>query len=417
MAVNRDSRTVRSRVLFALVCCFSLVAAECRMFGGSGGDVAGPFLRMVCDERTESDAQNICNSITELIGFRYILLSGSSFNIVLRGSGIRAPVGEIGISHRALDDTPPESLRRVTIADTPGVPSFPRLEVRDLPVSAQPGLYRYRFTLYDIHGTWVYDFDLEVIVVDELPPRYDLAAIVHSTDPEDIIEVSAGDTAFIDIWVIHNGGDHARGVESFTTFTSAGLAYQSHETQFGSYSSIGFWDIGDLAPETVAHLRVHFTADAPGTYTWFSIISSLSNGDTNRDNDVDEAQIIVTATADEGYDLSVFKTVDHDEVQAGETVTFTLTAVNHGPGTPIGAAVLDTLPAGLIYTGHSGGDYTPEIGHWSLPQEFYVPGGTATLTITATAQSTATNTATIVSESDEDTNPGNNSGSVTVTVF
>lgn len=109
------------------------------------------------------------------------------------------------------------------------------------------------------------------------------------------------------------------------------------------------------------------------------------------------------------------KTVDRDTVAAGDTVTFTLVATNHGPELPASPTVIDQLPSGFTYVSDDGGNaYSPASGSWSLG--FMPAGQSRTLRITVTVGATATNTANIVSESAGDTDPSNNSSSVTVTV-
>lgn len=108
-------------------------------------------------------------------------------------------------------------------------------------------------------------------------------------------------------------------------------------------------------------------------------------------------------------DLPVAKTVDDSTPAEGDTVTFTLTATNNGPGPATNLVLTDQLPAGLTYTGHStaSGSYSSATGDWTIGS--LSVGATATLTLTATVDaltggSVITNTITNVAMDQTDTN-------------
>jgi uncharacterized repeat protein (TIGR01451 family) len=66
-------------------------------------------------------------------------------------------------------------------------------------------------------------------------------------------------------------------------------------------------------------------------------------------------------------DLAVTKSVDNSTPTAGDTVTFTITAINNGPEDDSGVVVVDELPSGLVYVSDtSGGSYNPSTGQWTV---------------------------------------------------
>jgi uncharacterized repeat protein (TIGR01451 family) len=115
-------------------------------------------------------------------------------------------------------------------------------------------------------------------------------------------------------------------------------------------------------------------------------------------------------------DVGLTKSVDNPYPIPGDTVSFTVTAVDHGPRVATGVRVTDRLPDDLSYVAHwtTGGSYDPASGLWyvgSLEEE-----GSAVLTIRAKAETigTMTNTARLQSINQVDPEPANDEASVTV---
>lgn len=84
-------------------------------------------------------------------------------------------------------------------------------------------------------------------------------------------------------------------------------------------------------------------------------------------------------------DLAVTKTVNSTSPVIGQTVIFTVTATNNGPGNATGVSVSDLLPSGYIYSSHNapaGTTYNSVTGIWSIGDLNYT--NTLILTITAT---------------------------------
>ncbi len=115
-------------------------------------------------------------------------------------------------------------------------------------------------------------------------------------------------------------------------------------------------------------------------------------------------------------DLAVSKSASTLTPVVGSNVTFTVTALNNGPGVAPNVRVNDLLPAGLTYSSAtpSVGTYNQNTGVWTIGT--LNSGASATLQVVAVASvaGARTNTATITGDV-TDTNAANNSASVTVT--
>ena len=98
-------------------------------------------------------------------------------------------------------------------------------------------------------------------------------------------------------------------------------------------------------------------------------------------------------------DLSITKTVDQPQANAGSSIVFTIVASNAGPNPATNVVVNDLLPAGLTYASDdAGGAYVSGTGVWTIGS--LAAGASATLHITATIDagtdgSTIANSATI----------------------
>jgi uncharacterized repeat protein (TIGR01451 family) len=115
-------------------------------------------------------------------------------------------------------------------------------------------------------------------------------------------------------------------------------------------------------------------------------------------------------------DLQITKSVNNPTPYIGQTITFTLTATNAGPGNSLNTSVNDLLPPGYTYSSHSTvvGTYNAGTGVWDIGT--LNSASSATLTINAIVNSTGSysNTATITGDVSDDTT-GNNSASVSIT--
>ncbi len=130
--------------------------------------------------------------------------------------------------------------------------------------------------------------------------------------------------------------------------------------------------------------------------------------DDNLDIDMDG----VPDDCDEEFsDLELIKTVDQNEVNVGEQITYTITLSNLGPDRAENVTVLDLLPAGLTFTGSNttNGTYNALTGIWNIglmqASEVFILEITATVDqpgIIINEAQVETNTST-----DNDSTPGN----------
>jgi uncharacterized repeat protein (TIGR01451 family) len=114
-----------------------------------------------------------------------------------------------------------------------------------------------------------------------------------------------------------------------------------------------------------------------------------------------------------GADLTLSKSVEPSVASVGDTVTFTVTLTNAGPGAATGVTVRDLLPAGITFVSAtpSQGTYDSATGLWTVgtvttgtPQALAIRGR-------LTAFTPQTNTATVTHSDQSDPNTANNTAS------
>jgi uncharacterized repeat protein (TIGR01451 family) len=110
-------------------------------------------------------------------------------------------------------------------------------------------------------------------------------------------------------------------------------------------------------------------------------------------------------------DISLSKSVENPSPNIGESVVFTITATNKGPGDANGIQVKDQLPEGLTFiSDDSGGFYNPITGLWDIGS--LANGDAETLHITSQVEQPGhiINFATKMTSSTADTNEENDTG-------
>jgi len=118
-------------------------------------------------------------------------------------------------------------------------------------------------------------------------------------------------------------------------------------------------------------------------------------------------------------DLAVTKTVDDPTPLEGDTITYTVTVTNTGPGVATVVQLSDALPAGVTFVSDtaSQGTYDSTTGAWFVGT--VSAGSNATLNIqasvdTGTAGTTITNIASVTFLSQNDPNSANDTASVDI---
>jgi uncharacterized repeat protein (TIGR01451 family) len=185
-------------------------------------------------------------------------------------------------------------------------------------------------------------------------------------------------------------------------------------TNQGPYNGgSGLWSIGTLAVNQTVTLTISATVLATGTYDATASRTASTPADSNATND----SVMVTVTPITSADIQVTNVVNNATPSVGQSVTFTVTAKNLGPGIASGVVVTDQLPSGYGSIGASSnqGPYNGGSGLWSIGT--LAVNQTVTLTISATVLATGTYDATAsrTASTPADSNPANDSVMVTVT--
>ncbi len=121
------------------------------------------------------------------------------------------------------------------------------------------------------------------------------------------------------------------------------------------------WSLGDLAAGARKTFQVKVRADASGTLTDVARVASAT-----LDPDTSDRRTTLATSVQTRADLSVRKS-GPPTAQVGETVTYTLTAVNDGPSPAAAVTLVDSLPAGLTFISASdGGTASGGAVTWSL---------------------------------------------------
>jgi uncharacterized repeat protein (TIGR01451 family) len=116
------------------------------------------------------------------------------------------------------------------------------------------------------------------------------------------------------------------------------------------------------------------------TITNTAEIDSVDQTDPVPGNDSDDAVITVQET----IFTTLTKTVDNDTPDEDQTIDFTISVRNDGPGNATGLILEDKLPAGLTYDSQSAtsGNYNGATGEWNIGS---LPSGvTAVLDLSVT---------------------------------
>ena len=174
--------------------------------------------------------------------------------------------------------------------------------------------------------------------------------------------------------------------------------------------------IASLASGANATINVTATIVAAGAFD-NSATATAAQTDPNPANNTDNTGNGGTAAA-ASVDLSIAKTASAGTVAVGMTLDYTITIVNHGPGTATSVTMTDALPSGFALI-----SATPSQGTCSGTTNVtcsvgtMVNGATATITLhgTATAQGPLSNTASVAS-AQSDSVSTNNTSTVGVSV-
>jgi len=223
---------------------------------------------------------------------------------------------------------------------------------------------------------------------------------------------SVGDTITYTVTVSNDGPGTATNVTAVDTLPP-GVTFVSATPSQGSFSSVTEqWAIGTLAPSASATLTITATASTAGTATnVVTVDGDQTDPDTSNNDDS-----VVTSIQPPSADLSVSKS-GPATASVGDTITYTVTVSNDGPGTATNVTAVDTLPPGVTFVSAtpSQGSFSSVTEQWAIGT--LAPSASATLTITATASTAGTATNVVTVDGDQtDPDTSNNDDSVVTSI-
>jgi uncharacterized repeat protein (TIGR01451 family) len=239
--------------------------------------------------------------------------------------------------------------------------------------------------------------------------------VVTKTAAKDVID--AGDTASFTITVTNNGPGIAKNV-TLNDPLPAGIAWQDDSANCSITNGTLSCQFGDLAPGDSRTVHVSGTTDQADCKVLLNTatVSSSNEPPANQDNNSDSATITVLCPS-----LNITKIADHQTVNAGDPIGYTITVTNNGQGTAKDVVVTDTLPTngGLNWSIDGGtGAQDCSITTGVLTCTFPSIATGASVTVHLSSPTTAATCGQVVNSASATTsNDGNPStGPVTITV-
>jgi len=254
----------------------------------------------------------------------------------------------------------------------------------------------------------------------QLPVTVQFDSDLAVTKTVDNPSPGVGSAVFFRVTLANNGPADASNVQVLDIIPG-NLTLTSATPSVGNYNSAtGIWTVPALANGASATLDIKASVNQVSsgvTITNIAQIIASTPPDLNTSNNLASVDLFIPLKVD--ADLAVTKTTSNSIPMAGDTVRWTITVKNNGPGDATNVQLSDLLPSGLTYSGStpSQGAYVTATGIWSVGS---LPvGQTATLllnTVMGVGQvgSTLINTASVASLDQTDPNPANNSASVSL---
>ncbi len=237
--------------------------------------------------------------------------------------------------------------------------------------------------------------------------------ISKGDDPDPVI---AGENLTYTLSVTNNGPSRATGIV-LTDTLPAGVTLVTAP------------DCSELSGSVTCHL-----ADlASGESTQVTLITQVAPSTTETltndasvkakefDSDMENNSASEDTRVNRETDLEISKGDDPDPVTAGEVLTYTLTATNHGPSDATGVVVTDILPPGVTFQSstpgtptctYAGNSVTCNLGDLANDDNTQV---TIQAKVNSSTQGVLTNSASVTGN-ESDLNGGNNSDSEDTTV-
>ena len=171
-----------------------------------------------------------------------------------------------------------------------------------------------------------------------------------------------GDIVTYSILVNNQGVNDATSI-SLTTFLPNGITLSNFTAPSGTTynQGSGLWTIGDLATNTSKTLIIEGQVNIGTGGTSITSSTTAAIGDQTDPNAVPDI-LSVTVTVENSSDIEITKTVDNNNPNEGDTVTYTITATNKSGAEVTNFVLNDALPNGLTF-----GNVTASSGVWSAP--------------------------------------------------
>ncbi|MBO7518032.1 MAG: DUF11 domain-containing protein, partial [Methanobrevibacter sp.] len=328
----------------------------------------------------------------------------SAFVTLLNFEDVKVTEGTVHYYLRSINGTPLETPLEVGTSLPGDNPNF--VPVTYLPDAIGDYIFSAWYEDYEeAHNFESHSNNVTLHVIE--PPKTDLS-VEKSVDND---APDYGTDVTYTITVTNNGPNDATGVQ-VTDKLPDGLVYVSDDSDGKYDSATGVWDLGDLANEASATLKIIATVTSLNSINNTAKITNLNEEDTDPENDEDS----VIVKANPIIDLAVVKEVDNDAPDYGSDVAYTITVTNNGPNDATGVQITDKLPDGLVYVSDdSDGKYDSATGVWDIGA--LNNQSTVTLTITATVKSISeiNNTAKVTDSNEKDNVTDNDEDSVIVT--
>lgn len=246
--------------------------------------------------------------------------------------------------------------------------------------------------------------------------------IVKNADLEMVkdgpLSVVAGEEFDYTLVMTNNGPANATGVIVTDTLPPE-VTFVDADPDQGTYTggTTGTitWDVGNVSSgdSVTMTITVAVAPDAQNgdVYTNTAVVEG-NEIDPNPSNNTGESATVISEVIRQS-DLSIEKTDDPDPVYAGQTLTYTLTAMNAGPSVADNVIVVDTLPSSVTLDSatpdqgtcgvNPAGKLRCELGTMNV-------GDTVNITVTVTPNEAGTikNRVRIRTKKSEDTNKENN---------
>ena len=227
---------------------------------------------------------------------------------------------------------------------------------------------------------------------------------------------NVGQNVSFTLTVTNNGPTTPATAVEVTDLLPATLGFVSATPAANYNAATGKWTVGSVATGTpqvltiVARPLVASPIINKAEITKSDQFDPNSTPGNNVAGENDQAQVTLVA---QEADLTISKSVDNPNPLIGETLTYTITVANAGPGSATGVVVSENVPAGLTLLNATPSQGTFGVPTWNVGT--IAAGGRAVLSVTARfdGPGRVTNTAQITASDQPDPTP-NAPASVTV---